>query len=283
MGEITQKPPHLESIFLPVLLKGSFHILPPNHRPSRIHPSPLQIPTPPPLSSTPKPSAIDGAGILDLPYSFKRTEWLFSLFTLSIVTLLTYHYLMLLVHSQKKLKQLGQFSKISSFSDLGFIMCGPVGRFSVDVMIVLSQAGFCISYLVFIANILTYVFNCSTKLTNGVVVESYLYMGAFSVSIGEEIKDIITTNLGLGLMSNLVQLGLQFIYDEMNCGQLLLFKSNYETRDWDGFAVQSEKKDKKEFEKILGLSVLPASMELWVFLQVRGCSCPKHIDEGVSV
>ncbi|KAJ6995616.1 amino acid transporter AVT3C [Populus alba x Populus x berolinensis] len=36
------------------------------------------------------------------------------------------------------------FSKITSFGDLGFTVCGPIGRFAVDIMIVLAQAGFCL-------------------------------------------------------------------------------------------------------------------------------------------
>ncbi|KAF3657510.1 putative 39S ribosomal protein L11, mitochondrial-like [Capsicum annuum] len=56
--------------------------------------------------------ALVGAGVLGLPYSFKKTGWL-------------------------------------------------MGRCTVDAMIVLSQAGFCISYLIFVANTLAHLFNNS--------------------------------------------------------------------------------------------------------------------------
>ena len=39
----------------------------------------------------------------------------------------------------------------SSLTDLGFEVCVSIGKSFVDVMIVLAQAGFCVSYLIFIA------------------------------------------------------------------------------------------------------------------------------------
>ena len=57
---------------------------------------------------------------------------------------------------------MGWFSKIASFGDLGFTVCGPIGRFAVDIMIVLAQAEFCVSYLIFIANTLVYVAKSSS-------------------------------------------------------------------------------------------------------------------------
>ncbi|KAE8707177.1 Amino acid transporter ANTL2 [Hibiscus syriacus] len=103
--------------------------------------------------------AIVGAGVLGLPYTFKKTGWLMGSLMLFSVAILAYHCMMLLVFTRRKLESLHGFSKISSFGDLGFEVCGPLGRFAVDIMIVLAQAGFCVSYLIFIANTLAYVFN----------------------------------------------------------------------------------------------------------------------------
>ncbi|KAM3394631.1 hypothetical protein P3S68_003634 [Capsicum galapagoense] len=80
--------------------------------------------------------ALVGAGVLDLPYSFKKTGW-------------------------QKLESHYKVAKISSFADLGYAVCGSIGRCTVDAMIVLSQAGFCISYLIFVANTLAHLFNNS--------------------------------------------------------------------------------------------------------------------------
>ncbi|KAF9603683.1 hypothetical protein IFM89_037446 [Coptis chinensis] len=124
-----------------------------------------------PLSSQPKTFAnvfiaIVGAGVLGLPYTFKKTGWVFGMLMIFIVAILTYHCMMLLVYTRRKLETHKSLSKINSFGDLGFSVCGRIGRFAVDAMIVLSQAGFCVSYLIFIANTLAYVFNSSSSLTS---------------------------------------------------------------------------------------------------------------------
>ena len=65
----------------------------------------------PPLSSNLKTFAnifisIVGAGVLGLPYSFKRTGWLMGLLMLFAVAFLTYHCMMLLVLTRRKLDSL---------------------------------------------------------------------------------------------------------------------------------------------------------------------------------
>ncbi|CAL5188270.1 unnamed protein product [Lathyrus oleraceus] len=115
----------------------------------------------PPLSSQFKTCAnifiaIVGAGVLGLPYSFKRTGWAAGLIMLFVVAYITYHCMLLLVKTRRKLESVTGFSKIKSFGDLGFAVCGRFGRFSVDAMIVLSQAGFCVSYLIFISSTLAF-------------------------------------------------------------------------------------------------------------------------------
>ncbi|KAL5760968.1 hypothetical protein ACOSQ2_019806 [Xanthoceras sorbifolium] len=79
------------------------------------------------------------------------------------VAVLTYYCMMLLVLTRRRLETPHVFSKIASFGDLGFAVYGSISRLSVDVMIVLAHAGFCISYLIFIGNTLVYVFNNSEE------------------------------------------------------------------------------------------------------------------------
>uniref|UniRef100_A0A7N0UXW6 Amino acid transporter transmembrane domain-containing protein n=1 Tax=Kalanchoe fedtschenkoi TaxID=63787 RepID=A0A7N0UXW6_KALFE len=116
----------------------------------------------PPLSSQPKTFAnvfisIVGAGVLGLPYAFKRTGWLTSLLILVPIAALTYHCMMLLVRTRRRLEA-EEGAKIVSFGDLGLAVCGPFGRAAVDFMIVFSQAGFCAGYLIFIANTLAHLY-----------------------------------------------------------------------------------------------------------------------------
>ncbi|XP_044483628.1 amino acid transporter AVT3B-like [Mangifera indica] len=105
--------------------------------------------------------AIVGAGVLGLPYTFKKTGWIMGSLMLFSVAALTYYCMMLLVVTRRKLDTVHGFSKIASFGDLGFVVCGSIGRFAVDAMIVLAQAGFCVSYLIFIANTLAHLYNKS--------------------------------------------------------------------------------------------------------------------------
>ncbi|KAH0969034.1 hypothetical protein GBA52_029105 [Prunus armeniaca] len=88
--------------------------------------------------------AIVGSGVLGLPYTFKKTGWVFGSIMLFSVAFFTYYCMMLLIHTRRKLDSVHGLSKIASFGDLGFAVCGPIGRLSVDIMIVLAQAGFCL-------------------------------------------------------------------------------------------------------------------------------------------
>ncbi|TYI41138.1 hypothetical protein ES332_A02G213600v1 [Gossypium tomentosum] len=238
--------------------------------------------------------AIVGAGVLDLPYTFKKTGWLMGSLMLFSVALLAYHCMMLLVFTRRKLESIHGFSKINSFGDLGFEVCGPLGRFAVDIMIVLALASIlglssktvylwaCFPFqlglnsiatlthlaplsifadvvdlaavgVVMVEDVLVFLKNRPELKAFGgfsvffyglgVAVYSFegigmilpleleakykdkfgkvlalcmafisLLYGAFGIlgymAFGEETKDIITTNLGAGLISTLVQLGL---------------------------------------------------------------------------
>ncbi|CAN1156566.1 Amino acid transporter AVT3C [Linum perenne] len=109
--------------------------------------------------------AIVGAGVLGLPYSFKRTGWIMSLMMLFSVSALSYYCMLLLVATRRKLQSSspGDFPLINSFGDLGFAVCGSLGRLFVDITIVLSQTGFCVGYLIFICNTMDNLFNSSSS------------------------------------------------------------------------------------------------------------------------
>ncbi|KAM0830751.1 hypothetical protein ACQ4PT_065998 [Festuca glaucescens] len=113
------------------------------------------------LSSQPKTFAnvfiaVVGSGVLGLPYTFSRTGWAVGSILLLAVAALTYHCMMLLVASRRRLAD--EHPKIASFGDLGAAVYGSAGRHTVDAMLVLSQASFCIGYLLFIANTLAHLY-----------------------------------------------------------------------------------------------------------------------------
>lgn len=73
--------------------------------------------------------AIVGAGVLGLPYAFKRTGWVMGLLMLFSVAGLTTYCMMLLVYTRRKLESFDHgFSKVNSFGDLGYAVCGHFGR-----------------------------------------------------------------------------------------------------------------------------------------------------------
>lgn len=164
----------------------------------------------PRLSSQPKTFAnvfiaIVGAGVLGLPYTFCRTGWLAGVIMLIVVGALTYHCMMLLVRTRRKLEVNYGFTKIASFGDLGFAAAGPIGRASVDVMIVLSQAGFCVGYLIFIANTLAHLFKINPTWT--LSPKSIYVWAMFPFQLGLNSIKSLTHLAPLSIFADIVDIG----------------------------------------------------------------------------
>ncbi|ESQ45983.1 hypothetical protein EUTSA_v10000183mg [Eutrema salsugineum] len=150
--------------------------------------------------------AIVGAGVLGLPYAFKRTGWLMGVLTLFCVAALLNHCMMLLVHIRRKLG----VANIGSFGDLGFAACGPLGRFLVDILIILSQAGFCVGYLIFIGTTLANLFNPAVNLRHLMMSSSpkSLYIwGCFPFQLGLNSIKTLTHLAPLSIFADVVDLG----------------------------------------------------------------------------
>ncbi|KAF7127552.1 hypothetical protein RHSIM_Rhsim11G0197900 [Rhododendron simsii] len=245
--------------------------------------SPKQQP-PPPLSSQSKAFAnvfiaIVGAGVLGLPYTFMKCGWFTSLLMISAVAALTCHCMMLLIHTRKKLED-SSSTTITSFGDLGFAVCGPIGRFTVDFMVVLSQTGFCIGYLIFIGNTLASLFNSSTnvRLTPkiwGFTAKSFYIWGVFPFQLGLNAIPSLTLLAPLSIFADIVDVGAMGIV--MVEEVLTVVKQRPAVEAFAGFSaffyglgvavfsfegvglvlpLESEMKDKKKFGKTLGLTML---------------------------
>ncbi|KAJ8531433.1 hypothetical protein K7X08_026867 [Anisodus acutangulus] len=209
--------------------------------------------------------AIVGAGVLGLPYTFKRTGWLMGALMLFSVAFLTYHCMMLLVLSRRKIESHFKNFQITSFGDLGFAVCGNVGRFAVDAMIVLSQAGFCISYMIFIANTLAYCFKISKML---------VIWSCFPFQLGLNSIATLTHLAPLSIFADVVELGAMGVV--MVEDVMIYVKTSHVLETFGGFSVffyglgvsvyafegigmvlplEAETKDKEKFGKVLGLSM----------------------------
>ncbi|KAF8651867.1 hypothetical protein HU200_063114 [Digitaria exilis] len=113
------------------------------------------------LSSQPKTFAnvfiaVVGSGVLGLPYTFSRTGWAAGTLLLLAVAALTFYCMMLLVAARRRIAD--EHPKIASFGDLGHAIYGAAGRHAVDAMLVLSQASFCVGYLIFISNTMAHLY-----------------------------------------------------------------------------------------------------------------------------
>ncbi|RRT43313.1 hypothetical protein B296_00033645 [Ensete ventricosum] len=156
------------------------------------------------MSSQPKTFAnvfiaIVGAGVLGLPYAFRQTGWAAGAILLLAVAAFTFYCMILLIHTCRRL-ELDTFDQINSFGDLGLAVAGPVGRLAVDVMIVLSQSGFCVGYLIFISNTLTFLVPVSLP---------SLSSGAFYVLA------VLPFQLGLNSIPTLTHLALLSIFADI--------------------------------------------------------------------
>ncbi|KAJ1403843.1 Amino acid transporter, transmembrane domain [Sesbania bispinosa] len=237
----------------------------------------------PPLSSKFKTFAnifisIVGAGVLGLPYSFKRTGWLMGLVMLLVVAFLTYHCMMLLVNTRRKLESLMGYSKIGSFGDLGFTICGPLGRFTVDAMIVLSQAGFCVSYLIFISSTLSFLTSKSAGETVpvflGLTPKVLFLWGCFPFQLGLNAIPTLTHLAPLSIFADAVDIAAKSV---VMVEDVFVFVQNRPALEaFKGFSVffygigvavyafegigmvlplESEAKDKDKFGRVLGLGM----------------------------
>ena len=183
--------------------------------------------------------------------------------------------MMLLVYTRRKLDSVTGFSKIGSFGDLGFAVCGSAGRAAVDVMIVLSQAGFCVSYLIFISNTLAYVFNnSSSNPILGLTPKSLYLWGCFPFQLGLNSIPTLTHLAPLSIFADVVDLGAMGVV--MAKDVMIFLEQRPNLRAFGGFSVffygmgvavyafegigmvlplESEAKDKDKFGKVLGLSM----------------------------
>lgn len=107
-----------------------------------------------------------GAGVLGLPYAFKQSGWLQGLLILAGTSAAMYYCMMLLVWCRRHLEREGIVGSVDTYSELGYHTLGAAGQFAVDAMIVLSQGGFCVAYLIFIGENLASVFARENSLTS---------------------------------------------------------------------------------------------------------------------
>lgn len=242
------------------------------------------ISTSPPLSTKFKTFAnifisIVGAGVLGLPYSLKKTGWIMGLLMLFFVAFLTYHCMMLLVQTRRRLESIVGFPKINSFGDMGYATCGPTGKICIDAMIVFSQCGFCVSYLIFISTTLAYLANSNTSSLLGFTPKVLFLWGCFPFQLGLNAIPSLTHLAPLSIFADAVDIaakGVVMVEDVFVLLEnrpplktfgglsMILYGLGVAVYAFEGIGMilplESETKDKEKFGGVLGLGMLVISL-----------------------
>ncbi|CAM6090905.1 unnamed protein product [Calypogeia fissa] len=93
--------------------------------------------------------AIVGSGVLGLPYTFKTSGYAVAAISVVCSSVLSWHCMMKLVKCRNELESRGNHIVVS-YGDLGELAFGNWARQFVDFMILISQSGCCVAYLIFI-------------------------------------------------------------------------------------------------------------------------------------
>ncbi|KAJ6835785.1 amino acid transporter ANT1 [Iris pallida] len=108
--------------------------------------------------------SIVGTGVLGLPYAFRVAGWLSGSLGVAAAGLSTYYCMLLLVQCRDRLEEQDsdESAHIHSYGDLGAKAFGTTGRYLTELLVLVSQAGGAIAYLVFIGQNLSSVFSTGT-------------------------------------------------------------------------------------------------------------------------
>ena len=176
------------------------------------------------------------------------------------------------------------FTNIASFGDLGFIVCGSVGRFAVDLMLFLSQAGFCVGYLIFIANTLANLFNSPTP-TNlhprilGLMPKTMYIWGCFPFQLGLNSISTLTHMAPLSIFADIVDVGAMgvvmiedvFIFfknrpsvEAVGSLSMFFYGLGVAVYAFEGVGmvlpIESETQEREKFGKVLALAMASISL-----------------------
>ncbi|KAF8405620.1 hypothetical protein HHK36_010527 [Tetracentron sinense] len=105
--------------------------------------------------------SIVGTGVLGLPFAFRIAGWLAGSLGVIVAALSTYYCMLLLIHCRDMLASTGS-TDIQTYGDLGFKAFGRAGRYLTEFLVVISQCGGSVAYLVFIGQNLSSIFRTHT-------------------------------------------------------------------------------------------------------------------------
>ncbi|XP_002964049.2 amino acid transporter ANT1 [Selaginella moellendorffii] len=107
--------------------------------------------------------SILGSGVLGLPFTYRVSGWAVAATSITLAGGLSYYCMILLVKCRDKLSSNGGHHFIQTYPDLGYHTFGNLGRQVIEVTLLISQAGCCVAYLIFIGHNLSSVFFPDSK------------------------------------------------------------------------------------------------------------------------
>ncbi|XP_020111114.1 amino acid transporter ANT1 isoform X2 [Ananas comosus] len=109
--------------------------------------------------------SIVGTGVLGLPYAFRIAGWLAGSLGVAAAGFATFYCMLLLVQCRDKLEEeeVDNSTHRYTYGDLGGKAFGPVGRYLTELLILVTQAGGSVAYLVFISHNLSSIFSARSK------------------------------------------------------------------------------------------------------------------------
>ncbi|XP_054803913.1 amino acid transporter ANT1-like [Prosopis cineraria] len=115
--------------------------------------------------------SVVGTGVLALPFAFRIAGWLAGSLGVAIAGLTTYYCMLLLVLCREKLASDGSLAEAKTYGDLGYRILGNPGRYLTETLVLLSQCGGAVAYMLFIGQNLQSVFQ-----GNGFTFTSYVFL-----------------------------------------------------------------------------------------------------------
>ncbi|KAK8926352.1 hypothetical protein KSP39_PZI018009 [Platanthera zijinensis] len=107
--------------------------------------------------------SIVGTGVLGLPYAFRVAGWLAGSLGVAVAGASTYFCMLLLIQCRDRFEEhndeeIDDATHIQSYGDLGAKAFGTRGRYLTEFLVLISQAGGAVAYLVFIGQNLSSLF-----------------------------------------------------------------------------------------------------------------------------
>ncbi|OVA10749.1 Amino acid transporter [Macleaya cordata] len=104
--------------------------------------------------------SVVGTGVLGLPFAFRIAGWLAGSLGVIVAGLSTFYCMNLLVQCRNRLEKDESSSEeqVRTYGDLGYKAFGRAGRFLTETLILISQCGGSVAYLIFIGQNLSSIF-----------------------------------------------------------------------------------------------------------------------------